>query len=140
MEYLKIRRGTGQKRKDGSQYAVPLFVKKTRKYGETLSEETISRKKSILVIGPHDSGKTRWAQRLHQNEKEIWGAKIPAAPLYLSALTPLSAWVDGSSVGDWWDEQLKKADPDKKIANPGPSCEPGKKSISCPTTLPKPAP
>lgn len=107
MEYLKIRRGERQRRADGSPYAVPLVVRKTRKYGETLSEKAISRKSSILVTGPHDSGKSRWVHRLHEHAAEIWGAKCPAAPLYLPALRPLGAWADAPAVAAWWEERRK---------------------------------
>ena len=74
MEYLKIRRGRHQRRADGSPYAVPLLVRKTRKYGRTQSEKAISRRSSILIVGPHDSGKSRWVHRLHDSAAEIWGA------------------------------------------------------------------
>nr|VFJ94001.1 MAG: hypothetical protein BECKLFY1418A_GA0070994_103611 [Candidatus Kentron sp. LFY] len=110
MEYLKIRVGS-RKRKDGTPYAVPLYVRKTRKYGKTLEEEPISRKRPILVVGAHGSGKTRWVERLHEKAKEIWGAKVPVEPLYLSGLTPLSAWMDGGPVPNWWNGSKKKSEP-----------------------------
>ena len=50
MEFLKIRRGTGQKRADGSGYAVPLYVTKTQRMGNTISEEAISTKRPILGV------------------------------------------------------------------------------------------
>ena len=94
MEYLKIRRSKNQVRADGSRYAVPLFVTKSRKYGKVISEQTISNKKPILVTGAHDAGKTRWVTRLHEHALEIWGAKRKADPLFLDTLSPLSAWCD----------------------------------------------
>lgn len=102
MEYLKIRRTRKQLRADGSRYAVPLFISKTRKYGKVTSQQTISIKKSILVTGAHDSGKTRWVTRLHEHAPEIWGGKIKAAPLFLDTLSPLSAWCDHPAIADWW--------------------------------------
>lgn len=107
MEYLKIRKGS-RKRADGTPYAVPLFVKKTRKYGKTLSEEAISRKRPILIVGAHSSGKSRWVRRLHENAKEIWGAKVKAEPVFLSGLTPLSAWLDAGPIPDWWNKKEKR--------------------------------
>jgi len=105
MEFLKIRRTKSQVRADGSRYAVPVFVSKTRKYGKVTSEQTISVKKPILVTGAHDSGKTRWLTRLHEHAIEIWGAKNKAAPLYLDSLSPLSAWTDSPALSAWWNAQ-----------------------------------
>jgi len=103
MEFLKIRRGTGQIRADGSRYAVPLYVTKTRRMGNTISEEAISTKRPILVTGAHDSGKTKWVERLHEHAGEIWGTKSKTAPLYLNTLSPLSAWCDEPDVEKWWE-------------------------------------
>ena len=75
MEFLKIRRGTGQKRANGSGYAVPLYVTKTQRMGNTISEEAISTKRPILVTGAHDSGKSKWVDRLYENAGEIWGTR-----------------------------------------------------------------
>lgn len=103
MEYLKIRRTKSQVRADGSRYAVPIFISKTRKYGKVTSEQSISVKQSVLVTGAHDSGKTRWLTRMHEHATEIWGAKNKAKPLYLDSLSPLSAWTDCTAIGKWWD-------------------------------------
>ena len=113
MEFLHIRKGKGQLRADGSQYAVPQFVSKTRKYGKVTSTQNISIKHSVLVTGAHDSGKTRWLTRLHEHATEIWGAKHKAEPLYLDSLSPLSAWTDSPALGQWWDArqaELPEAD------------------------------
>ena len=103
MEFLKIRRGTGQLRADGSRYAVPLYVTKTRRMGNTISEEAISTKRPILVTGAHDSGKKKWVERLHEHAGEIWGTKSKTSPLYLNTLSPLSAWCDEPDVEKWWE-------------------------------------
>ena len=105
MEFLKIRRGTGQKRADGSGYAVPLYVTKTQRMGNTISEEAISTKRPILVTGAHDSGKSKWVDRLYENAAEIWGTKSKTAPLYLHTLRPLVAWSDEPDVEKWWESQ-----------------------------------
>ncbi len=114
MEYLKIRRAKNQVRADGSRFAVPILVTKTKKYGRVISEQVISKKKPILVTGAHDSGKTRWLTRLHENAHEIWGAKIKAEPIFLDTLSPLSAWCDQSAVSDWWDNEQKKRPLDER--------------------------
>ena len=111
MEFLKIRRGKAQLRADGSRYAVPLYVTKTRRMGNTISEETISTKRPILVTGAHDAGKTRWLKRMQEHAHEIWGTKSKTAPLFLDTLSPLAAWCDNPAVADWW-EQQRTAEPD----------------------------
>ena len=105
MEFLRIKRTQKQVRADGSRYAVPILVTKTRKYGKVTSEQNISVKKPVLVTGAHDSGKTRWVTRLHEHAREIWGSKIKADPLFLDTLSPLSAWCDNKGVSEWWNEQ-----------------------------------
>ena len=99
MEFLKIRRGTGQKRANGSGYAVPLYVTKTQRMGNTISEEAISTKRPILVTGAHDSGKSKWVDRLYENAGEIWGTKSKTAPLYLHTLRP--PWWRGAMSRTW---------------------------------------
>lgn len=106
MEYLKIRRSKSQKRADGSSYAVPLVVKKTKKYGKVISEKAVSRKKPILVTGAHDSGKSYWLSRLYQSDKDIW-SKYPEPSLFLDAIRPLSAWSDAPCVVRWWGKKQK---------------------------------
>ena len=115
MEYLKIKRAKSQVRADGSRYAVPLLVTKTKKYGEVVSEQTISRTKPILITGAHDAGKTRWLTRLHERTEEIWGAKIKADPVFLDTLSPLSAWCDTPAVNAWWNEEQKQLPLDERL-------------------------
>ena len=114
MEYLRIRRSEKQVRADGSRYAVPQLITKTRKYGKLVSQQTISNKTSILVTGAHDSGKTRWVTRLHEHALEIWGAKIKAEPLFLDTLSPLGAWCNKPAVGKWWNEKQQTLPPDER--------------------------
>ena len=115
MEYLHIKRAQKQVRADGSRFAIPVLVTKTRKYGDRVSEQYISVKKPVLVTGAHDSGKTRWVTRLHEHALEIWGTKIKAAPLFLDTLSPLSAWCDTPAVGKWWDEEQKQLPLDDRL-------------------------
>ena len=107
MEYLYIRRTKGQLRADGSSYAVPMFITKTAKYGERISEKIISRKKPILITGEPNSGKTRWITRLHQHAMEIWGAKSKAGPLLLDTRRPLESWSNTPAIKQWWKQQQK---------------------------------
>ena len=114
MEYLKIRRCQRQIRADGSRYAVPMLITKSRKYGKVTSQQTISIKKSILVTGAHDSGKTRWVTRLHEHAGEIWGSKIKADPLFLDTLSPLGAWCDTPAIAAWWNTRQQALPADER--------------------------
>ena len=71
MEYLRIKRGAKKVRANGTRYAIPLVITKTKKYGHVISEQYISRKQPVLITGAHDAGKTRWVIRLHQAHHEI---------------------------------------------------------------------
>lgn len=108
MQYLNIRKSKTQVRADGTAYAVPLFVQKTRKYGTIIDQTAVTRKKPILVTGAHDSGKTRWLTRMYEDAKPIWGAKIKSEPLWLSATRPLAAWCDAECVINWWEKCRKE--------------------------------
>jgi len=115
MQFLKIKRRKSRQRADGSAYAEAILVTKRSKYGDTLGEETISVKHSILVTGAHDSGKTRWVQRMYENAREIWGSKIKADPILLDGLSPISAWCDSPVLANWWEKKRKEettTDPD----------------------------
>lgn len=122
LQYLKIRKGN-QVRADGSVYAVPLFVNKTRKYGKTIEEKSISRKTPILVTGAHDSGKTRWLNRLYEDAMPIWGAKHKHDPLWLGALRPLAAWCDAPCVEQWW-ERCREEEERELDATTNPATNP----------------
>jgi len=106
MEYLKMRRSVRQKRADGSAYVVPMVVKKSKKYGNVISEKAISKKLPIMVTGAHDSGKSRWLSRLYQEDQQIW-SKHKSPALWLDAIRPLSAWTDETCVVKWWDDKAK---------------------------------
>jgi len=108
MKFLKIKRHKKRKRADGSTYAEAVFITKRAKFGDTLSEESVSTKRPVLVTGAHDSGKSRWVKRLHDAAPQIWGTKTKAKPLLLDALSPLSAWCDSPAVGEWWEQKRQE--------------------------------
>lgn len=108
MKFLKIKHHKKRKRADGSTYAEAVFITKRAKFGDTLSEESVSTKRPVLVTGAHDSGKSRWVKRLHDAAPQIWGTKTKAKPLLLDALSPLSAWCDSPAVGEWWEQKRKE--------------------------------
>ena len=86
-----------------SRHVIPIIKRKDRKYGPVVDTEVIGRKTPTLITGAHDSGKSRMLEKLHEEERAIWGKKIDAAALWLGALRPLGAWSDADHVGAWWD-------------------------------------
>ena len=109
MEYLRIKRGAKKIRPDGSKFAVPIVINKTKKYGKVISEQYISRKQPILITGAHNAGKTRWASRLYDAANEIW-TKYPAPALFLDPVRPLSSWADAECVMQWWQNKSNNND------------------------------
>lgn len=101
--YLCFQRG--KPGADGIRYVQAVIRRKARRFGPVLDVETISRKRPILITGAHDSGKSRWLDRLAAEASGIWGKKTDAQPLILGALRPLAAWTDASAVAAWWDKR-----------------------------------
>lgn len=85
-----------------SRHVIPIIKRKDRKYGPVVDTEVIGRKTPTLITGAHDSGKSRMLEKLHEEERAIWGKKINAAALWLGALRPLGAWSDAEHVAAWW--------------------------------------
>jgi hypothetical protein len=100
MKFLCFQR---QKTKDGGRYTTPVIKTKTRRYGTPSHVETVSRARPMLITGAHDSGKSRWLDRLHAEAPDVWGKKCKAPPLHLCALRPIGAWSDAPHIGQWWD-------------------------------------
>jgi hypothetical protein len=107
MKFLRIRGSSKRVRADGSLFKEASFIEKNRKYGAQISEQIISVKKSILVTGAHDSGKTRFIKRLYDNERAIYGAKILMPALWLGSLRPLSSWTDMAELSIWFEGGCK---------------------------------
>ena len=109
-----------------TRYTTPVVKTMTRRYGPVTDVEALSRKRPVLVTGAHDSGKSRWLERLHTEAPGIWGKKTDAPALWLGALRPLSAWSDVDHVAEWWGRRAAKAA--EKAAEegrqPGPECRP----------------
>lgn len=104
MKFMTIKAGKSRLRADGSQFAVPVVVTKTKKFGKILREECISVKRPILITGGHDSGKTYWISRLYRRAPEIW-SKYKDGAVYLDPLRPLMAWSESPAVVTWWGRQ-----------------------------------
>ena len=102
MRYLCFQR---QATPQGGRKVTPVVKTKDRKYGPVVDVEVITKKTSTLITGMHDSGKSRMLERLHAEERQIWGAKIKSPALWLGALRPLGAWSDAPHVADWWTQR-----------------------------------
>ncbi len=107
MQFLRIRGGSKLVRADGTAYKEARFIEKTCKYGDKVSEQTISVKKPVLVTGAHDSGKNRFLIRLYNDERAIYGAKIKFPAVLLETASPLSSWANKARVGRWFDSVAK---------------------------------
>lgn len=106
MQYLCFQR---QKTSQGTKRVTPLIKTKNRRYGPVIDTEIISRKTPTLITGLHDSGKSRMLERLHAEERHIWGKKIDAPAICLGALRPLGAWSEAPHVVRWWKERAAAA-------------------------------
>lgn len=108
MRFLKIRTDHKRIRRDGTRYMTPLIVDAPRKFAPSSErrETSMQRKKCQLICGAHDSGKSRWLNRLRDNRHQIWGKQ--AQPVVLEALMPLSSWVDVKGIETWHREYVRE--------------------------------
>ena len=106
MRFLKLK--TSYLRPDGSKNRTALVVDAPRKYApeHARDQKALSKKKCQLILGAHDSGKSRWLERIYAKHAEVYGTKA-AHPLFLSAVQPLSSWVDVDHVAKWHDANSK---------------------------------
>lgn len=109
----------------------PEMHQKTNYGGNLIENQIISKKTNLLITGNHHSGKTRAIVRLYENAESIWKSQIkpyaytenrknlaenkpvlkqnesideweyPPA-VFISALAPLSKWVDHEGMEKWW--------------------------------------
>lgn len=109
MKYLKIKGIENPKyRKNGTRHITPIFQKKTRKYGHVQEEAAISRKKNIIIAGAHDSGKSRFLERLHEYAFDIWGGHNQIkGKLFFDQIQPLSAWYEDSALQAWYESKAR---------------------------------
>lgn len=102
LQYLCFQRQTSA---SGVRRVTPIVKKKCRKYGPVVDTEIIGRKAPTLITGMHDSGKSRMLNKIHSEEREIFGSKSKSPALWLGALQPLAAWADAPHIADWWDRR-----------------------------------
>ena len=89
VRYLRLKRH--RVRADGIRSVLPVVVEKTRRYGPVLHEQKISVRRWVLITGAHQSGKTRWLQRMLDEAPGIW-RRNPA--MLLRCVQPLSQWIE----------------------------------------------
>lgn len=118
----------------------PKVRTKTHFMGTVKGDVTLSKKCNLLITGAHNSGKTRYLYKLHDNAENVWrsqikpyqytgttGRKKPVLeqgddgsswvfpePVYLCSLAPLSKWMDNDSIAAWW-ETANPEQPFKKL-------------------------
>lgn len=109
MRYLKLRTDV-KPRACGAEAITPLIVDASRRYAKNKKERLINKLKCQLIVGAHDSGKSRWLDRLYENWKGIWGAKCKSPPIFLGALQPISTWCDQVCLENWYTARLEKLD------------------------------
>ncbi|WP_221067496.1 hypothetical protein [Methylomagnum ishizawai] len=79
-----------------------MVIRKTRKMGDVLNEQSISVRRPVLITGTHAAGKSRWLKRLYADAHRVWATRAKATPLYLVASNSLAEWVDGKHLELWW--------------------------------------
>ena len=95
----------------------PVLVRKTEKYGEVISAEAISMlAKLVIIVGQHDSGKTRYLQKfydlaeiyrpqmlkgMNRQLKAICRQEPMAKPLLIKQVDSQSDWF--MQIADWYE-------------------------------------
>jgi len=100
MRFLKLRTDA-KPRANGDKNITPLIVDTPRRYSKQRKEQALRKKRCQLITGGHDSGKTRWLNRLYDHHQGIWGAKDKTEPVFISALMPLAGWIDFDGIVRW---------------------------------------
>lgn len=108
----------------------PKIRTKTNIFGKTTANETLSKKRNILITGAHHSGKTRYLNRLYDDAEKIWKYQLkPYAytrngkvdkdrpmfkagddekewsfpeSIFLCGIAPLGKWIDNDGFVEWW--------------------------------------
>jgi len=124
------------KNKDGEKTGTLNMILRERPYKYapgSATDKVISKKRNIIVTGGHDSGKSRFMERIHVNAEHIWPRLSPysstvkgkrikdpdkprldvprsqsdwkfPAPVRLNAADPLSKWTeDHPEIAGWWE-------------------------------------
>lgn len=96
MQFLKIKRRSGGTRNEA------YFVTSRGKFDKGRTEQYISKKKSYVVTGDADSGKTKILKKIFDNAEHLY-----KCPVYLfSGIDPISEWLTDQGTNQT--EKLKK--------------------------------
>jgi hypothetical protein len=89
IRYLQVKKKTGR-------CAELYYREKSDSYQNKCSKDIyISKRKSLLIFGDSDSGKTRNLSKVYRSRKELW-TKRPT--IRFEALQPLTQWVEKEEV------------------------------------------
>ena len=104
MKFLRLKRH--RVRADGIRSVLPVVIEKTRKFGRVQHEQKISVKRSVIITGAHQSGKTRWLQRMYDEAPGIWRNR---PVLLLRCVHPLAQWIEHDAVLAYAEERHGRA-------------------------------
>jgi hypothetical protein len=77
---------------------IAVWRQKSRKYGPATMERALRCRQDLAVYGPHQAGKSRWLNRMHEHAATLW-IKRPAA--LFRGLEPLATWLEQPEVIAW---------------------------------------
>lgn len=103
VRYLRLKRH--RIRADGIRSVLPVVIEKTRIFGHVLHEQKISVKRSVIITGAHQSGKTRWLARMYAEAPGIWRGR-PA--LLLRCVHPLAQWIEHEPVRTYAEQRYAR--------------------------------
>ena len=103
IKYLRLKRH--RIRADGIRSVLPVVIEKTRRFGPVQHEQKISVKRSVLITGAHQSGKTRWLQRMLDEAPGIWRGK---QAMLLRCVHPLAQWIEHEPVRAYAEERYAR--------------------------------
>lgn len=103
VRYLRLKRH--RVRADGIRSVLPVVVEKTRRYGPVLHEQKISVKRWVLITGAHQSGKTRWLQRMLGEAPGIWRRK---QAMLIRCVHPLAQWLEHEPIRAYAEERYAR--------------------------------
>lgn len=89
MIFLRLKRH--RVRKNGVRSVLAHVIEKSRRSGPVESEQKISVKRDVLLIGAHASGKSKWLERLQKEAPAIWRNR---QSIMIHSGMPLAHWVE----------------------------------------------
>jgi len=103
LKYLRLKRH--RVRNDGVRSVLPVVIEKARRFGRPVHEEKISVRRDVLLTGAHQSGKSRWLARMHEEAPGIWKSR-PA--MLIRCVNPLAHWIEQEPVKAYAEQRFAK--------------------------------